>query len=581
MTPILPFGTAPWIKRITAFDHEFRGTKDQIQNEYADKPEFIAVESGQLQKQDEFLFGMFKLIKAKPYLLKLGSVELSLATMGDVLVKLNETSIKQHVKLEEISLTAPENAYQYRLIKTDRGDIGVVQEQSAELYFASMFFEVFTQYLRQYGKILNPHEMTRSQWNAANIIGSAAYTVYPCLTTEQSKENIQPFCKRPQKWESMYGAYQSSNLIVDLFYHYCGYGHNGPSYGNGGDTNSRHEVHVAYSLAQGKHVPEVVLRDYENTEKSSSDILWMKELMQFPELRGVMSVPKLRTMLSLLRHEKYEITNSNVENLIQIASEVSNQDPSYAEMDDALTSSGILQDLPVPELKEKFDPSTLENDLAKEIRRQIIDDQIATETKTLNERLNAKEISMREFKRRHQLVDQLRESGQVTWANRYATAIRDKDLAFLLSVLDTPDTGNASTKRAIEKMCNVKLLGLRAQQRHDAVFALCNVGQEEQAKIEGELKKQEEQRDFKRKKKSVLNQMEKHKINSSKYGLVSVKEYVEKSVEEGFNRISRQVKGASFTYWLRNPTTGHGTSIRKVDGSFEYASDVLQLEKMY
>lgn len=501
----------------------------------------------------------------------------SVKTLGDVLRILNERvnfSIPSPA-IESISLTQDGHTKVFTIVRNGYGKIGVQQEGRAEHIISGMVDEVFTNYLKPEGIVLKPHEMAKDHWNAINQVCSASYDVTPCFTRAQLQE----------RFDSPYpevnpGQVSTSGYVHNRFYKECGWSHNGPGYDRNGQTNSRHDVHVAYALAQGKHVPVDVIIEYRDSRISSSDLSWFRAVLDFPQLRGVMSVEKLQSLWSVLHWEKKLIDSGNVDHLLALMLQYPLEHPNTVQMDDYLYGVGELTAYaPMAPAPEAFDLSTAMSPLALKIREYIGKDRQASCIKKAQCERDAGRYSLREFNRQMDFAKSMVDRETIKWGNTVAQALAVRDVTFLLHLLDTPDAQNHSSKKAIQDMQHVKLLGLKAKARREAIFSLCAYDTEQRDNYESDLLKKAETDKFAQMSADIIELMKGFQIKSPQYGTLDVKSYVDSAVKDGYNVLHQTKDGRSYLYWLFNPNTGAGMSIKSKDGTLAYARDVLKLQE--
>src|SRR5260370_26834797 len=153
--------------------------------------------------------------------------------------------------------------------------------------------------------------------------------------------------QKPNRAPSLFETCQAEALAR------FGFGTAGPEYGDSGQRNSRHEVHLAYALAAGMPVPQEVLDDYAAmAEPFFSDIPWVKPLLTVPELRGAVPVAKLRPLASVMRHSGKKISSDNAALLAMVA-RLLPKEPTAVEVDDLLYRHGLLDAQPLPDAYSK------------------------------------------------------------------------------------------------------------------------------------------------------------------------------------------------------------------------------------
>jgi hypothetical protein len=449
----------------------------------------------------------------------------------------------------------------------------VQQEGSAEHIITEMFNEVLSHYLKPNGIVFCPHEMPGDHWNAISKVASAAYDVFPCFTSDQQQElfdNAYP--------DFTPGKVNTVGYINNRFWKECGWGYSGPAYSNNGDTNRRHDVHVAYALANGKPVPEHVIAEYRDLHLKNMNPSWLPAVLNFPQLRGVLSVDKLQSLWCVLHGQKIQIDAENVDYLLTLMQTFPMENPDTVAMDDYLYRAGFLPEHPpMAPAPETFDPLTAVSPLALKIRDYIGKGrQESTIARAHKERVDGR-YSLRELERQLAYANSLAERESIKWGNTVAKAIIDKDVTFLLHILDCPDAQNTSSKKAIQEECLVKLLGLKSKDRRDAIFTLSGYDSEQRAKYEAEVEIKENLAKVEQVKNDILDQMKNFKIKTPLYGTLDVKDYVDQAVKDGYSGLYQTKEGRKNQFWLINPTTRSAVSIKQKDGTLAYARDVLKL----
>lgn len=502
----------------------------------------------------------------------------SFNSMGDLLVFMNNAKeLDGRVIFRHVSNVAVEkNGHPIVFVRNSYGGCGVQQEGSAFDLFLGMLDEVENLYVKKDGEVLQPYQMRRSEWNAVVAIGSATYNVYPCFTGEQLQEhrNIEG------RDESFYSASLSS-FCEAMFFERFGYGHNGPVYDREGQTNRRHEVHVAYALAAGKEVPEEVLDEYRANSRirGTYDIgKWFKVLIEIPQLRGKISQEKLSVLCSTLSHDHIDLTVENAPEFIRHMSEVPGN-PTHVEMDDFLYSKGVLHAKLLSNPPEVVDLSGAISPLALRIRQLIGDNRVKNETQRIEEQRASGRMSLRELEISKDRVGRLLQEEPLGWANKMARAVEARNIEVLLDVLDGPDDSNTMSKKAIHEYFGVKLLGIKAKDRRNAIFLFCGYDSEKRTQYEQGVLARKAAEAGQRASKEAENRAVQAKWRMTDGSLVTGKEYVDTAVAEGHTVIYSTRKGRALQYWLKNPAKGYLRNILAKDGTLDYARLVLGLEE--
>jgi hypothetical protein len=496
-------------------------------------------------------------------------------TLGDVLAHVNRSvrGEKQFQPGCEIQVCRTDGK-PLKIVRNDYGRFGIQQEGTAQEVFLSMLHEVDAMYVRPNGVVRKPHEMSRSDWEAVTAIGSAAFNVYPCFSADQFSQKCI--------WVDEKGANPVSlDWFCTLsFMERFGYGHNGPLINREVGTNCRHEVHVAYALASGEQVPEAVLDYYRveapNTGASDLDP-WFKALLNIPQLRGKLPFGQLRQLCSTLRHEKIELTNENAPFFIGLMSDLPD-DPTYVEMDDFLYGEDVFKAYPVPQApKAEVDPNA--RPLALLIRQKIGEYRRDKEIERCNQERAKGHMSLREFSRHVGIANQYPETETLAWGNKIADAVEAREIAFLLDILDTPDDANTISKKAICEIFGLKLLGLKAAARRQAIFEFCGYDSEKVAQYEQALRNAAEKASHERSMQDAETRASNAKWRVSGGEVISGKEYVDRAVAEGYTTIYTTRKGKALQYWLADISSGRSKNVLAKDGTLDYARLVHGLKE--
>lgn len=505
-------------------------------------------------------------------------------TMGDLLVFMNEEKDADGAKAfrpaRELrpagDIVVTINDKPVLCVRNAYGSYGIQQEGSAFDLLLRMLDEVELYYVKQNYAICGPHEMLRSRWAAVVAIGKAAYNVYPCFSAEQQHETREIESRNGDSYNA-----GLSSFCEHMFFKRFGYGHNGPAYDHSGQTNSRHEVHVAYALAAGKFVPEEVLEEYLANEDAQGkyDVKkWFKVLLEFPQLRGRMPPEKLDVLSNILAHENIQFTVENVSEYVRLMAEIPD-DPTHVQVDDLLYSKGILPARSVDKPPVIVDLSTAFSPLALHIRQLIGEWRQKAETQRIDEERSRGNISLRVVETAKIQIARIVDEEPLEWANKMARAVEELNIDLLLHVLDTPDDSNTMSKKAIKEQCGLKLLGLKAKDRRDAIFAFCGYDSEKRRQYEKAILDQANKDSELRASKEAENRASQSKWRVDGGKVVSGKEYVDAAVAEGYTVIATSRKGRALQYWLKNPAKGASRNILAKDGTLDYARLVLGLEE--
>ncbi|MFJ1260131.1 hypothetical protein [Cupriavidus sp. CuC1] len=179
------------------------------------------------------------------------------------------------------------------LIRLARGNFAVRPKGSMREILDTIIGEVDRFILRPDGKVLRPFEVSRDAWEAVVAAGRLGYFPEEALAPECCDQGtlfadpdaafVDPACYVEQQFRARFG-----------------FGTNGPEYSPGAGINSRHEVHVAYALQRGEKVRDCVLNAYRDSpEIGKYDLLWLKDLIAVPALRGALPADKLQALCGL------------------------------------------------------------------------------------------------------------------------------------------------------------------------------------------------------------------------------------------------------------------------------------------
>lgn len=499
----------------------------------------------------------------------------SFNTMGDVLVFMHREKDQDGSPAFRPAgnVTVEKNGHPLVFVRNGYGKYGIQQEGSAFELLLGMMDEVEQLYVKKGAEVLQPYQMKRAEWEAVVAIGSATYNVYPCFTMDQLQER-----RKIEGDNGLFDTVALSRFCEAMFLERFGYGHNGPRYDRHGQTNSRHEVHVAYALAAGKEVPEEVLDEYRARIRGTIDIgKWFKALIDVPQLRGKIPAEKLAVLCNILSHNGIQLTAENAPSFIKLMWEVPSE-PTYIEMDDFLYGKGILparkqENMPDADLSTAFSP------LALRIRQLIGELRVKNETKRLEEDRMQGRMALREYEVEKARISQIMQAEPLEWANKMARAVEELNLELLLHVLDTPDDSNTASKKAIHEHRGLKLLGIKAKDRRDAIFAFCGYDSEKRRQYEQDILDRQATKTAQRASKAADERAVQAQWRMTDGSIVNGKEYVDRAVSEGYTVIVSTRKGRALQYWLKNTAKGHYVNILAKDGTLDYARVVHGLEE--
>ena len=510
---------------------------------------------------------MYKLVRFS------GSTEAStlvvqVPSAAEMLVYLNkhrQTLNLVHGQLKIVDLNNQEHSVLTDTYSKVGIDFGM---DDAKLRFLSMLDEVDHLYLRPDGVVLQPWQVLPEHWEAFCAIGSAVYNVFPCFTTEQRNARLD-FLDRDGVSVSNTLCYLMSAEMHRRF----AYGHNGPLYGPDRQSNSRHEVHVACALAEGKPVPEAVIEWHKaHPEPGRYDIeRWFWVLLNEPAYRGRISAEKLARLVSVLSGEKppIKLTAENADFFIKLVEPLA-EGISYEGMDDFLFQNGVVKSLDAGPEPSPVDLTQAFSPFAVMLREQIAAEQMRLHTKAAHENREKYGHSLRLTERELVLAKRVPSSMPLGWANRMAEAIEQRNIDYMLETLDTPDDWNRITKKLFCQVFDVKLLGVKAEERRAAIFKWCGLNDIERHLYE---KTQETQHAAKKQAEAVesaKNRAKEAKWRMANGEVVSGTEYVDRSVGEGYTELIVRMRGRVPQYWLSNPQTRCIRNILAKDGTLDY-----------
>jgi hypothetical protein len=427
-----------------------------------------------------------------------------------------------------------------------------------------MLDEVMPFVKTELGAIKAPHEMTRAQWGAVTSIGSIGYGVMPCFTHE-TRGRVGDFPR----------------VVAEEFRRRFGYGHNGPVYDNTGQSNSRHEVHVAYALARGDAVPQEVLQEYLTNESLTAtlDMHWFGRVLRQPFLRGrFRTVEEMATALGLIGKER-EISEENLPGLIQALSEIP-VGANYIDVDNQLYAHGFLSlrpQYPLPEAESLGQPV---NDFAERLHAELIQFRSRRDTKRLDKEALSGKLTQREIDERRRAIGSIGAREGYTWANRVAQAILDKNLPCMLDVLC--DNNNEASQRATELEFGVRLRSKRAADRRRTVFGLAGFVSDEayrQAELDlaAQVAQRKAQAEESRAPGRLAHLKEAAAMRKVRFEgeILTADLFIEKLLTLGFTEVVDYQRGATKTYYLRRGGDNNLYRVKASDGTLSYAKALL------
>ncbi|MEZ0606259.1 hypothetical protein ACAX43_29650 [Paraburkholderia sp. IW21] len=449
------------------------------------------------------------------------------------------------------------------------GALTIRHTQAAAEFAASLVDEAATAWFDRGSEIAAPWQVRPQHWESFQALFRLDRDVRMLFSSSQIEAE-----KAAAKACGEY--FQFSNCIDRAAMERLGFGFNGPLEPVSRQMNGRHEVHVAYALVANRPVPESVIADYRAMGESFKyGLEWARPLLDVPELRGALHPRKWAALAQVLRHEKIMLTSETVSVYFDAVRSLPDDFNPLA-VDDRLHEVGLLQSLPLPDrFMSPLDLGTPVSALATRLRELVADNRRAVDLQRAEDELAKGHISKRLYRLKHQMA--LLDHGRSTyeWPNRFATGLAERNVEFLLSVLDTADDRNRISKQAVREVLGVKLRGLKPADRRRAVFALCGFDETAQSAWETAeaVRREAEQRaeDARRAREAA----EGSKYRRPDGSLVSGAAHVDESIAEGFVELRDWRKGASRQYALVNPVSKEGRALRAKDGTLAYARTVL------
>lgn len=504
--------------------------------------------------------------------LTIAGMEVSLATLGHALYHLNR---HQH---EPGIVARPEHLADITLVR-DGVPMEVVEERrpsgrvfgirgsgSERALLFDMIDEVDRDVMRVDGVLRAPHEMSYFDWMAVVSVGSAAYNVFPCFPgTTDAEVDFMTLC-------------------TEEYFRRFGHSHCGPTY-DGQQTNSRHDVHVAYALMYGKFVPEHVVawyRDGAGQRKSkASDLGGFDIVLAAPELRGSLTPEQFRFLGLFVREQAPEaaselpLTVTALKPYVDVLSRLG-AGATYVDADNALTAAGLLQVQPRPETTMEVHPtdtSTL-SEPVRELYAMLTDARFEAQVKRLDNDRSKGQVTEREYLRQMAIAKDARLTASPKFAVEMVAAIENRDVDYLLNVLDQAD-GNEISKAFMAKRYGVKIKGLNRQRRRAAIYSFCGFSAGQQADREANLTSMKNSRQQDRAAKEATELAERVNVRTPS-GIKSMRQFVDDAVADGFSELIKHRNG-KFQWNLFNPKTHMAMGLSVAHGGLAYAREALKL----
>lgn len=503
-----------------------------------------------------------------------------LSTMGEVLWELNGNGRYGHSPykgdgLHQVEIWKADATCFALRANTNHVGVAIDPADDAAALVVTWLQEVRPYATRADGTIKPPHEMRRAHWGAINMIGKACYNVLPCFSGDQRRG---PYVLSGKSVDLV-------GLMSDVFQSTFGYSHNGPAFDSAGQQNSRHEVHVAAALGRGAYVPQEVIQDYLDMDAGiASDLQAFKPLLTKPFLRGKFRSWSLLQIVSSILRDTVELDEAMADRLAVLLKGF-DDGASYVAVDDMLYDAGIIGQRPELPLPSPESLGTPVNAFAAKLRDHLVAWKRRKELADLEKNCKRIALTKRETDWQRARIAQLDKTEGYAWANRVAQGLLDKNLPFLLDVLD--GTMNEASQRAVEAEFGVKLRNVKAAERRRAVFSLVGlVTDQEVETAEQELKdaraKRMEAREERRVQEEKATRVEVTRARAAnvRYRLegkiITGAELVDILFARGYTEIRTSKRGAVPAYYLENPTTGSGFKMKRGDGTLNYAQALIE-----
>lgn len=503
------------------------------------------------------------------YVIAIGPRSETRTTLAGVLQLLNDgRGERPGPRLEDISVRHVERGA-IPVVSLAGGRFGVRPSGSLRSVLSQVIDEVDRYIVRMEGKVLRPHEMTRSSWGAVAAAGRLGY--FPEEVFEMASSAAGPLFQTTDLFDEQ-GQFDIAAFVEAEFASRFGYGTNGPPYHRSGATNGRHEVHVAYALLRGESVRACVTSAYrENTSWAKYGLEWMHDLIAVPALRGALTEPQLLALCRVMRAEKLPITSHNAPKLLAIMRRAP-ADCTDALVDDLLTEAGVLPQLPAPAFNAPTgEDATPVSALAERIHQLITQ-------RTFNEAMErakadreAMRISQRRFDDQARRAVNARLASGFGWANKVALAVLQRDIATVLKVFDGPKDWNVDSKRAVRDVLGIDLLNCAAALRRQRLFEMCGFSADEQAQWESQAAVDAAERLAKHDFEEACKAAENSRWRLDNGHVLNGREYVDVCIAEGYSEIIDRRRGGAREYFIHDARRGYSRRLRAKDGTLSYA----------
>lgn len=494
----------------------------------------------------------------------------SRTTLAGVLALLNhEPGPKPGLRAEDISVRHVERGA-IPVLRLPSGHFAVRPAGDPKAILTSILNEAERFIVRRQGKVLRPHEMSRTSWQAVWAAGRLAVFTNEAVDPDQvaslGAANLDLF--------AVVEPFDAYAFVHGEFHRRFGYGTNGPEYSPGAGINGRHEVHVAYALQRGEPVRDCILNAYRSGGDASDagrhDLRWLPTLISVPALRGALSANQLQALCSVMHHDKLAITARNAARLIALVKPLA-QDCTHVDVDDALFAAQVVPPLAPPLVKAPTgDDAAPVSPLAARLHALIGAKRYAEGVERAQTERAKGNLSERRYQRELATAAAARDHGSFMWPNRFALAVLQRDLGCLLEVLDTPNDRNTLSKRALREECGVVLTGVPAATRRRRIFELCGFSEAEQCQWDAQelaTRSQSQQ--------ARVAEQARERAEASRWNLngtpMNGREYVDLCIGEGFRQIRHFPRGSSRMYYIEQPETRIIRRLQARDGTLAYA----------
>lgn len=477
----------------------------------------------------------------------------------------------ERVRATETSLIGLTGAPPGVSVTRYNGTLAIRQPGSAEQMLTAMLEEHRrVAFVGDAGEQRQSWEVDRAEWDALFEFVDVCRSPQRLLSFDQIEaENA----RARERGTRFFLSDLCSEAVASIF----GFPLCGPAIHGTRETNSRHEVQVAYALALNLPVPERVLDAYRaDADAFRYGLEWADTLVRLPELRGAIPVEKLRPILGVMRGEGKAVDSSNADILTLLARLLPDV-PTYPQVDNLLHAHGLIDDLPLPEsFSTAVDVGQPITPLAARVRERLADHLRANALAHADNELKLGRISQRTH--RHRCDIARLEHGRHTfeYGNSLSRALANRDVGTLLGVLDRPDDRNRASKRAFRDVYGVKLTGVSATQRRRAVFLLCGFTEEAQAQWEREEAQRKAASDAQHDLQHAREVAGRVRYVGPAHGELSGAEHVDRAISDGYSTIRSFRRGAAHMYALARGDESAMRTLSAQDGTLAYARAVLE-----